>query len=224
VPPGAYARLVVADSGVGIDESIKPRIFEPFFTTKSPDKGTGLGLATVYGIVKQAGGYITVSSERQKGARFEIFFPQVAGRVEVDAPRKALELALTGDETILLVEDAKSMREISRTFLEGAGYKVLECATAAEALATAKERQGSIDLLMTDLILPGMNGRQLAEKLAALRPSLKVLYTSGYADDALLRGEPGPRRDFVAKPYTRKALLQKVRELLDRDQKDAAAS
>ena len=217
--PGAYVEITVADTGVGIEEAVKSRLFEPFFTTKSPDKGTGLGLATVYGIVKQAGGWIQVSSAPGKGARFAIFLPQVTSVPEAGEPREEKELVVTGTETVLLVEDARSMREISRAFLEGAGYKVLECSSAAEALSITESHAGSIDLLSTNLILSGMNGRELAAKVMLRRPNLKVLYTSGYADHGLLRGDgQGPRRDFVAKPYTRKTFLQKVRELLDRDE------
>ena len=217
--PGAYVEIAVADTGVGIEEKVKSHLFEPFFTTKPPDKGTGLGLATVYGIVKHAGGWIQVSSEPGKGARFAIFLPQVTSAPEASEPRQETETVLTGSETVLLVEDARSMREISRSFLEGAGYRVLECASPVEALSVAENYKGSIDLLSADLILSGMNGRELAERLTLQRPNLKVLFTSGYADRGMLRGDGrGPRRDFVAKPYTRKLFLQKIRELLDRDE------
>ena len=217
--PGAHVEMTVTDTGVGIEEGVKSHLFEPFFTTKPPDKGTGLGLATVYGIVKQAGGWIQVSSEPGEGARFAIFLPQVTSAPEAGEPRQETEPVLTGTETVLLVEDARSMSEISRAFLEGAGYNVLECASSAEALSVAENYQGSIDLLSTDLILSGMNGRELAERVTLRRPNLKVLYTSGYADRGMLRGDArGPRRDFVAKPYTRRTFLQKVRELLDRDE------
>ena len=214
VAPGRYVMLAVSDAGAGIESGILSKIFEPFFTTKEAGKGTGLGLATVYGIVKQAGGHIWVYSEMGRGTTFKIFLPRV------DEPVLPAEVAAepgpSRGETILLVEDAPSLRAIAREILEEHGYRVMEAAGAEEAIETAGRHPGAIDLLVTDVVMPGMNGRGLAETLVAARPALRVLYMSGYTDDVIAhRGVLGRGAMFIEKPFTVRALLERVRAALD---------
>jgi two-component system, cell cycle sensor histidine kinase and response regulator CckA len=213
VRPGRYAMLAVSDTGHGMDEATKARVFEPFFTTKEPGKGTGLGLATVYGIVKQSGGSIGVYSEPGHGAAFKVYFPVVAeSAAAVQAqPRPA---TLHGTETVLVVEDEAEVRILTRTALENHGYTVLEASRGEEALEVADGHP--IHLLVTDVVMPGLNGRQVAESLRACQPALKVLFISGYTDDAVVRhGVLQAEAAFLQKPFTAAGLANKVREVLD---------
>ncbi len=215
--PGTYVRISVKDTGQGVAKDILPYIFEPFFTTKESGKGTGLGLAMVYGIVKQAGGGILVRSDPGEGTCFDIYLPEATAFVMKDDVKPESNDKLTGSETLLLVEDASAMREVCCRLLQDAGYKVLDCANATEASAKAREHQGEIHLLLINVFLRGMTGKALAEKLIEIRPRARILYTCDYANEALLPSEgAGQRFDILAKPYTRKLLLEKVREVLDR--------
>ena len=215
VKPGAYVMLAMSDTGVGMDSETQARIFEPFFTTKQPGKGTGLGLSTVYGIVKQSAGYIYVSSEPGKGTTVRIYLPCVSGELEIFS-REEASYVRGGRETILLVEDNAPLRELAREMLEGLGYTVLSSGRPSHAVRTAEQHEGAIDLLITDVVMPEVNGRVLAEALATTRPEMKVLYTSGYAGDACVeQGELEPEWPLLDKPFTRDALAKKVRELLD---------
>jgi len=219
VRPGSYVQLGVTDTGCGMDEQTQSRIFEPFFTTKAVGKGTGLGLATVYGIVKQSGGYIWVYSEPGHGTAFRIYLPMVEALAEGPARVEPREEPLRGSGTILIVEDDAPLREVTCEFLKSSGYTVLEAESPDEALRAVERHEGPIDLLLTDMIMPKMNGRELATRLSAARPGMKILYVSGYADgivrdDAQRVLEPGLA--FLQKPYTRYALTRKVREVLER--------
>jgi two-component system cell cycle sensor histidine kinase/response regulator CckA len=215
VRPGSYVMIAVSDTGIGMNGETLAHVFEPFFTTKGLGKGTGLGLATVYGIVKQSGGYIWAYSEVGKGTTFKVYLPRVEGEVEAEpimAPDPAL---LTGSETVLLVEDEESVRVLCRSILEGYGYTVLEAATARDGLEIARQYSPPIHMLLTDVVMPEMGGPDLASRLEALRPGVRVLYMSGYTDDAIFRHgllEKGPV--FLQKPFTPEALARKVREAL----------
>ena len=214
--PGPHVMLAVSDSGVGIPRELQRHIFEPFFTTKEQGKGTGLGLATVYGIVKQSGGYIEVDSEPGRGTTFRIYLPRVdsASPAAERSPRAAAPTG--GTETILLVEDEDGVRELARDILRSSGYTVLEGRNGAEGLLLGERHQGALDLLLTDVVMPRMSGRELAERMVSLRPELSVLYMSGYTDDAVIRhGVLGSDTAFLQKPFTPAALVQRVRETLD---------
>jgi len=214
--PGEYACLSVTDSGTGIDSETIAHIFEPFFTTKELGKGTGLGLATVYGIVKQSGGYVWVDSETGKGAAFQVFLPRVAQIADSQAVRPYLDENLRGSETILLVEDAEPLRKLAASFLCSHGFKVLSAPDAEEALKIAAAHAGAIQLLVTDVVMPGQNGRVLAERLVASYPGIKVLYISGYTD-SFIGGHGILDSDAILlnKPFTEEALIHKVRDVLD---------
>jgi CheY-like chemotaxis protein len=206
--------LQVSDTGCGMDRETQARIFEPFFTTKELGKGTGLGLSTVYGVVKQSGGYIWVYSEPGRGTTFKIYLPRVDQPVTPSEPGSGQKDA-KGTETILVVEDAPALRELTRELLESQGYTVLEAADGAEALRVAEKHQGPIHLLLTDVVMPGMDGRVLAESMVRSHPDLKVLYVSGYTDDAILRhGVLDSKIVLLQKPFTRENLARKVREVL----------
>ena len=214
--PGPHVMLAVSDSGVGIPREHQRHIFEPFFTTKDQGKGTGLGLATVYGIVKQSGGYIEVDSEPGRGTTFRIYLPRVdaAAPAADRAGRPAAPAG--GTETILLVEDEEGVRELARDILRASGYTVIEARNGPEALLLGEHHQGRIDLLLTDVVMPRMSGRELAERMGPLRADLSVLYMSGYTDDAVIRhGVLGADTAFLQKPFTPAALVQRVRETLD---------
>ncbi len=213
--PGRYVVLAVSDSGEGMNTATQARIFEPFFTTKEQGKGTGLGLSTVYGIIKQSGGYIWVDSEPGKGATFEIYLPQAEGPFAPDGAAAETPLIVSTSRTILLVEDDASVRIPIRRMLERRGYRMLEANDAEEALQAALSHKGPLDLMLTDVVMPRMSGRQLADKMAALYPAMKILYMSGYADDALVREAAMDQgRDFIEKPFTSDALVRRVREVL----------
>jgi len=213
--PGSYVRLTVSDTGIGIDKEIQAHIFEPFFTTKGVGKGTGLGLSTVYGIVKQSGGYIWVYSEPGQGTTFKVYLPRIEEALEQSNEEKPASVP-RGTETILLVEDAASLLELAREFLESCGYTVLAAGSPAEGIRIVEKHKGPIPLLVTDIVMPEMSGRVLAEKLTALRPSLRVLYMSGYSHDIIDQyGAMDSGQDYLQKPFTKKDLATKVRELLD---------
>lgn len=214
--PGKYAMLAVTDTGTGIDPETQAQIFEPFFTTKGRDKGTGLGLATVYGVVKQSNGYINVESQRGKGSTFTIYLPRIEETVL--APTKGIPEPQTvrGTETILLVEDAEPLRMLAQLFLKENGYQVLTAADGSEAQKLAAEYAGPIHLLLTDVVMPGINGRVLAERLAPSHPAMKVLYMSGYTDSFIAgHGVLEPGTHLLRKPFTEEILVRKLRELLD---------
>ncbi|TLY54232.1 MAG: response regulator [Gemmatimonadetes bacterium] len=216
LPPGDYACLVVTDTGVGMDEATQAHLFEPFFTTKEVGKGTGLGLATVYGIVKQSGGYIWVYSEPRRGTTVKVYLPRVPGASEAPAPAPPARAARGGNETVLLVEDAAPVRALARRSLEACGYRVLDASDGPSALELSARHAAGIDLLVTDVVMPGMSGRELAERLAPQRPEMKVLYTSGYTDDAMVRqGVLNAGVAFLQKPFVPDMLARKVREVLD---------
>lgn len=215
IKPGRYVLLSVSDTGTGMDEETQSRVFEPFFTTKPAGKGTGLGLSTVFGIVKQSGGTINIYSEPAHGTTFKIHLPLCEEAVEVQQQRKPLPL-LGGNEVIFVVEDTDLLRELTRLLLEGVGYQVLDSGVPADALRIAKNYVGVLPLLITDVVMPGMSGIELAGEFAKIRPETKVLYTSGYADDAIARhGGLATDSSFLEKPFTRDALIRKVRKILD---------
>ncbi|HXF92328.1 MAG TPA: response regulator [Nitrospiraceae bacterium] len=216
VEPGRYVMLAVSDTGCGMDAETQARIFEPFFTTKELGKGTGLGLSMVYGIVKQSGGYIWVSSELGKGTSFTIYLPQVDDPSELLEPAPVPDLAGRGSETILLVEDDEMVRVLTRTILQMRGYTLLEARNAKEAIHLAEEHNEPIHLLLTDTVMPGLSGPELAERVASARPDMKVLYMSGYTDKVIaLNAGRDLRTVFLQKPFTPEALARKVREVLD---------
>jgi two-component system, cell cycle sensor histidine kinase and response regulator CckA len=216
VKPGAYVRLCVTDNGCGMDQQTTAQIFEPFFTTKEPGKGTGLGLSTVYGIVKQSGGNIWVYSEPGHGTTFKIYLPRVASEKSVAAPTRLQTAPYEGGgETVLLVEDEEAVRKLAKRTLDAAGYRVLAAADGHEALLLCEGLNEPLHLLVTDVIMPRMGGRELAERLAAKRPGLKVLFTSGYTEDAILRnGVLRHGAQFIGKPFNMSDLVIKVREVL----------
>jgi PAS domain S-box-containing protein len=212
---GSYVMLVVEDTGSGMDHETQSRIFDPFFTTKEQGKGTGLGLATVYGIVKQSGGYIWVYSELGHGTAFKVYLPRVENAAQPVKNNEPGEGTFGGAETILLAEDSAPLREVAREYLESVGYTVLEAATGRDALDRAKNFAGTIQLLLTDVVMPGMSGPELAHQIGCLRPGIKIIFTSGYTDDAIARhGVLDPAIAFIQKPYRPKALAQKIREVL----------
>jgi len=216
VTPGSYVMLAVSDSGAGIDQETQTRIFEPFFTTKENGKGTGLGLATVYGIVKQSGGYIWVYSEPGQGTTFKIYLPRIEETDEKAKLEEAIAPPARGSETVLVVEDEMSVRRLTRQFLEENGYRVLEAIEGCEALRISNQHKGPIHLLLTDVVMPQMSGRELAHSLVPLRPEMKVLYMSGYTDDAIVHhGLLEQDIAFLQKPFTLDALAHKVRAVLD---------
>lgn len=223
--PGRYVSLRVADTGVGMDEDTLARIFEPFFTTKPKGKGTGLGLSTVYGIIKQSGGSIGVRSRPGQGASFTIYLPRVEEPACAEITDTESPGAFEGTETVLVAEDEPGVRSLVRASLRLKGYTVLEAGNGTEALALAERHSGPIHLLLTDVIMPQMNGRELSERLKARRPGLKVLFMSGYTDDAVLRhGVVTEDLQFIQKPFTPSALAGKMRTVLDaRDAKAASA-
>ncbi len=217
MPPGEYVMLVVSDTGCGMDAKTQELIFEPFFTTKEEGKGTGLGLATVYGIIKQSGGYIWVESQTGAGAAFAIYLPRVAGSVAMQGTAMPRAPRATGSETILLVEDEDAVRRLVRGTLKSAGYGVLEASRGEDAVQTALSHKQPIHLLLTDVVMPHIGGRELAGMIEVLDPSIKVLFMSGYPEEAFLeQGVFEPGLSIIQKPFTPEALLRKVKEVLDR--------
>jgi two-component system, cell cycle sensor histidine kinase and response regulator CckA len=211
--PGRYALLEVTDTGVGMDESTRARIFEPFFTTKGRAGGTGLGLAMVYGIVRQAGGDVAVLSERQRGTTFRIYLPELPPSTDAVEPIAALNETLTGgNETILLVEDQPQIKELSCRMLREQGYQVLGTTDARQALEICGHHPGPIHLLITDMVMPRMGGAELAQAARRLRPDMRVLYMSGYTDSSAVHS--GERVPFLQKPFTPHDLSRRVREAL----------
>jgi PAS domain S-box-containing protein len=214
--PGPYVMLTVSDNGCGMDSKTQARIFEPFFTTKGQGKGTGLGLATVYGVVKQTGGFIWVYSEVGQGTTFKIHLPQVTSQVEKAAAENAPSRSAGGTETILFVEDEESVRELVRDYLTTTGYHMLEASDGIRALEVAAGHKGTIHMLITDVVMPRLSGREVATQIAAQRRGLKVLYISGYTDDSVFRhGVLEGGVAFLQKPFNLKTLAQKIREVLD---------
>jgi two-component system, cell cycle sensor histidine kinase and response regulator CckA len=214
--PGAYIKLVVNDAGCGMDDYIQSHVFEPFFTTKEQGKGTGLGLSTVYGIVKQAGGEIIVDSEVGHGTTVTIYFPKVGDLfAEPDEKTAEPEALPQGRETLLLVEDEPAIRTLVRDTLRQQGYTVLEARHGVEALMINARYLGSIQLLVTDVVMPQMSGSEVAERLMGERPDLKVLYMSGYTDDAIVHHGTSAGTAFLQKPFTPDTIVLKVREVLD---------
>jgi two-component system, cell cycle sensor histidine kinase and response regulator CckA len=215
IEPGRYVQLAVSDTGIGIETEALPHIFEPFFTTKPVGKGTGLGLSTVYGIVQQSNGYILASSEPGIGTTFKLYLPRV------DQPAESLEVErgspefYAGFETVLLVEDEEGVRSLIQLVLQRNGYKVLEAHNAEEALQMLDSNHGRIHLLLTDLILPRLSGRELAERVNMKRPEIKCLFMSGYTDDSVVKsGILDHQTPFLQKPFSMETLLQKIREVL----------
>jgi len=216
--PGQYVRLTISDTGVGMDEETLSHVFEPFFTTKEESKGTGLGLTTVYGIVKQSKGCISLKSEPGQGTTFEIYLPGVAKAREVITGKKERIEPAGGTETVLVVEDNIYVRELTVTALKDYGYTILEAESGIEALRLCSRHEGSIDLLITDIVLPRMSGLQLAENLEQTYPGLKTLYISGYPEDVVANyGIPDARTNLLEKPFSPSKLAHKVREVLDRN-------
>jgi PAS domain S-box-containing protein len=217
VPDGGYVVLSVSDTGIGIDEEIRVKIFEPFFTTKEQGKGTGLGLSTVYGIVKQYGGDITVHSELGHGTEFRLYFPRAKQGIAVSEPEVPLIDALHGTETILVVEDEEPLRRLSRRILESRGYTVLDAGNGHEAIAVMARHGDDIDLLLSDIVMPNMGGRELVERLLPVYPSLRVLFMSGYTEDMMLQHRIAELGITVLeKPFTPETLARMVRSALDR--------
>jgi CheY-like chemotaxis protein len=216
MPAGTYDMIAVTDTGSGMDEEIQRHIFEPFFTTKEAGKGTGLGLSTVYGIVKQSGGYIWAYSEPGRGTTFKIYLPAVREEAERPPDRTAASPPPGGSETILVAEDDSAIRNLIREFLESFGYRVLAAGNSSEALQIASATQGPIHLLITDVIMPGKSGPVLADRLSQILPGVRVLYISGYSDDAVsVHGVLKAGTFFLSKPFTKDLLAKKVRDVLD---------
>ncbi|MDQ6770640.1 MAG: PAS domain S-box protein [Gemmatimonadota bacterium] len=219
VVSGRYVMLAVGDTGVGMNRDTREHAFDPFFTTKEAGKGTGLGLATVYGIVKQSGGYVWIYSEPGHGTTLKLYFPEVSAAAAFGGagePSIAAKTPNRGSETILLVEDEEAVRGLASRILERQGYRVIPAQHGREAMEIASREMGQIDLVLTDIVMPGMNGRGLVERLSGIRPTIKSLYMSGYTDDDIIRrGFIEPSKSFLQKPFTSEALLQTVRKVLD---------
>ncbi|MEJ2750534.1 MAG: response regulator, partial [Anaerolineae bacterium] len=216
-PLGPCVMLAVTDTGHGMDRAIQNQIFEPFFTTKEAGKGTGLGLATVHGIVKQCGGAIYVYSEPGQGATFKVYLPASESATSPLVDSLSAKMVQRGHETVLLVEDEQALRDLVQITLQEMGYTVLEAGNGREAIELAERHPAQIDLLLTDVIMPQMSGGELAQILIAQRPEMKVLFVSGYMDDDVVRhGLLTAEVDFLSKPFTRSMLASKVRDVLDR--------
>jgi two-component system cell cycle sensor histidine kinase/response regulator CckA len=217
IQPGPYVMLAVSDSGVGMGEATRRQLFEPFFTTKAPGKGTGLGLATVYGIVKQSGGYVWVDSEPDHGATFRVYLPRTEGSATIERPLTKAESVAAGIGTVLVVEDQDPVRFLARRILENAGYTVFDAPGAQQAEAFFAAHGADVNLLVADVMMPGSSGPALFARLSSQYPALKVLYVSGYTDEMIVHhGELDPGVQFLQKPFTADALKRKVREVLGR--------
>jgi two-component system, cell cycle sensor histidine kinase and response regulator CckA len=214
LPPGRYALLTVSDTGTGMDPAIVPNIFDPFFTTKEPGRGTGLGLATVYGIVKQAGGHVEVETAPGAGATFRLYFPAATAESAVAAAPSAAGPGPRGSETVLLVEDEESVRVFASKALEKQGYRVLQARHGRDALLRLAEHNGPVHLVITDIVMPEMGGGELARRIAGERPEVPVLFMSGYTDDEVAQRGLGAEQGFLQKPFTSDGLARKVREAL----------
>jgi CheY-like chemotaxis protein len=216
-PAGKYTLLMISDTGSGMDEDTQAHIFEPFFTTKAYGKGTGLGLSTVYGIVKQSEGFIWVASEIGKGTTFKIYFPTILEEAKDLPDHQKQYQSLEGNETILLVEDEEMVRELSARILVDKGYKVLEASRGEEALEVAGKFAEKIQLMITDVVMPGMSGKKLAQQMKKDRPEMQVLFISGYTDDILSNSNNIDKGlYFLQKPFLPDHFLGKVREILDK--------
>ena len=214
--PGTYVMLAVSDTGIGMDKETQEHIFEPFYTTKEIGKGTGLGLSTVYGIVKQSNGFIWAYSEPGQGSTFKIYLPKAKGGVVSEKKEQHLVTELGGSETVLIVEDDDSLRKLARIVLKQRGYKVLEAENGEDALKVSEAHDGLIDLLITDVVMPKMSGKETVERLQPLYPQMKVIYMSGYTDDAIVHhGVLASGLNFLEKPFTLEGLARKVREILN---------
>jgi len=221
-PPGEYVRLRVSDDGVGMSAETRAHLFEPFFTTKELGKGTGLGLASVYGIVRQSNGFIAVDSESGTGTTFTMHFPAVDASQTTETPLPARAATADGQETVMLVEDEEAVRRIISTALRRHGYRVLEAATPNAAIALMEQHPDRIDLLVSDVVMPEMNGPALAQRLVGMRPSLRVLFVSGYADVlATQQADASSHLDFLSKPFKASELAEKVRSILARSSQPA---
>jgi two-component system, cell cycle sensor histidine kinase and response regulator CckA len=215
VKPGDYVMLAVTDTGTGMDAATRARIFDPFFTTKEKGKGMGLGLSTIFGIVQQSGGHISVQSKVGAGTVIRLYLPHVGGSAVAATDASGPTAARGGAETILLVEDDASVRAVTRSILERHGYRVLEAHSAGDALLICEQHEASIHLLLSDVVMPRMSGPKLAERLGPLRPEMKVLFMSGYAGCSVIRnGFPDQGAVFLQKPMTVETLTRKVREVL----------
>jgi two-component system cell cycle sensor histidine kinase/response regulator CckA len=217
VHPGRYVMLAVSDDGVGMGEETKRRLFEPFFTTKKPGKGTGLGLATVYGIVKQSGGYIWVFSEPGQGATFKLYLPCTERTETTENAIVPVDAVPPATETVLIVEDEDAVRLLTRRILEHAGYRVFDAPNPQQAEVLFDRHKSLFNLVVTDVVMPGSSGPQMFDRLLLTRPDLKVLYVSGYTDDTIVhQGILNPGISLLQKPFTADALNRRVREVLDR--------
>jgi signal transduction histidine kinase/ActR/RegA family two-component response regulator len=216
LPPGPYIRLSVSDTGCGMDRQTQSHIFEPFFTTKGEGKGSGLGLSTVFGIVTQCGGAIDVTSRVGHGTRFDLYFPSVESDILATAPPQSPGQPQRGTETILLVEDEPTVRTLVRDELRKLGYRVIEAKNGVEGCLLATQQAGSLQLLLTDIVMPGMGGRELAQHLSVIKPNLRTLFISGYMDDVgIMAGQEEGTSSFLQKPFTPEVLARAVRNLLD---------
>ncbi|MBW2344804.1 MAG: response regulator, partial [Deltaproteobacteria bacterium] len=215
--PGSYVMLAVSDTGTGMDKETQEHIFEPFYTTKEKGKGTGLGLSTVYGIVKQNNGFVWVYSEPGQGTTFKIYMPKAVEDAVLDEIEITTTADLSGSDTVLIVEDDDSLRKLAHKALQQKGYKVLEAENGEDALRVSEEHEDPIDLLITDVVMPKMDGKETAERLQPLYPQMKVIYMSGYTDNAIVHhGVLAPGLNFIEKPFSPEGLARKVREVLDR--------
>jgi len=213
---GSYVMLAVSDTGSGIDEETQKRIFEPFYSTKETGKGTGLGLSTVYGIVKQSGGFVWVYSEPGQGTTFKVYLPRVKADVKAEEKEQTPVENLGGSETVFIVEDDNSLRNLAQKALQQHGYRVLTAENGEDALRISKEYEGAIDLMVTDVVMPKMGGKETAERLQPLHPQMKVIYMSGYTDESIVHhGVLAPGLNFLEKPFSPANLARKVREVLN---------
>src|SRR4029077_1415508 len=216
IPAGRYVMLAITDTGTGMDAKTKARIFEPFFTTKPVGKGTGLGLATVYGVVQQSGGYIWLYTELGHGTSFKVYLPRVDAAASQAVAEEPAAGSVDGSETVLVAEDEEAVRQIIEKALDAHGYRVLSAGDGGTALERAAAHAGPIDLLVTDVVMPDMNGRELSRRLTEARPNVKTLYLSGYTDDAILhRGVLQEGVAFLQKPFSLRALARKIRQVIE---------